>query len=52
MEQYFQTIEICIGVPQWQMCAVCAGWVGDLGALNFNTAQQHLYAVFHFGLHL
>lgn len=32
-------------------CAVCAGWVGDLGALNFNTAQQHLHTVFRFGLH-
>lgn len=27
-------------------CAVCAGWVCDLGALNFNTAQQHLHTVF------
>ena len=31
------------------MCAVCAGWVGVSGALNFNTMQQHLHAVFHFG---
>ena len=35
MEEYLQTTEICMGAP-WnrQMCAVCAGWVGDLGALN------------------
>lgn len=26
--------------------------MGDLGALNFNTAQQHLHTVFPFGLHL
>lgn len=53
MEEYHQTTEICIGVP-WnrQKCAVCAGWVGDLGALNLNTAQQHLHTLFHFGLHL
>lgn len=54
MEEYLQSTEICIGVP-WnqQMCAVCAGWVGDWGALNFNNAaQQHLLAVFYFGLHL
>lgn len=35
----FKTTEICIGVPwNWQMCAVYIGWVGDLGALDFNTA--------------
>lgn len=53
MEEYLQTTEICMGVP-WnrQKCAVCAGWVGDLGALSFTTAQQHLHSVFHFGLHL
>lgn len=40
MEEYLQTTEICIGVP-WNLPnkSVFAGWVGDLGALNFYWAQ-------------
>lgn len=53
MEEYLEMTEICMDVP-WnlQKCVVCACWMGDLGALNFNTAQQHLHTVFPFGLHL
>lgn len=52
MVEYLQITEICMDVPwKWQKCAVCAVWVGDLGALNFNTVQEHLHTLFRFGLH-